>query len=69
MDRKITFTPLFKKMLDLKMSKTELAEKVGLSRNTVAKMAKDEYVSLEVVERIAIKLDLPLNDIIDMISQ
>ncbi len=63
--RKISYNPLWKKLIDLKMSKTELAEKAGISRSTIAKMRKDEAVSLDLIEKIANALDC---DIIDIVS-
>ena len=43
--RSISYNPLWKKLIDLKMSKAELAEKAGISRSTLAKMRKDEAVN------------------------
>ena len=63
--RKITFNPLWKKLIDLKMTKTELAEKAGISRSTLGKMRNDEYVALEVIEKIANALDC---DVVDILS-
>ena len=63
--RKISYNPLWKKLIDLKMSKSELAEKAGISRSTIAKMRKDEAVSLDLIEKIANALDC---DIIDIVS-
>ena len=50
--RKVSYDPLWKKLIDLQMTKTELQEKVGFSKSTLAKMRKNEYVALEVIERI-----------------
>ena len=63
--RKISFDPLWKKLVDAKINKTELAERCGISRTTITKMAKNEYVSLEVIEKIAKALDC---DVIDILS-
>ncbi len=63
--RKISYDPLWKKLIDLKMSKSELAEKASISRFTIAKMRKDEAVSLDLIEKISNALDC---DIIDIVS-
>ena len=63
--RKISYNPLWKKLIDLKMTKTELAEKAGISRSTLGKMRNDDYVALEVIEKIANAIDC---DIIDIVS-
>lgn len=44
--RNLSFDPLWKKLIDLKMTKTELAERTGISRTTISKMGKDEPVGL-----------------------
>ena len=63
--RKLSYNPLWKKLIDLKMSKSELAEKAGISRSTIAKMRKDEAVSLDLIEKIAIASDC---DVVDILS-
>lgn len=63
--RSLSYNPLWKKLIDLKMTKTELAEKAGISRSTIAKMRKDEPVALDVIVKIANAIDC---DVIDIIS-
>ena len=65
MQRKISYDPLWKKLVDLKLTKTQMAEKADISKNTLAKMGKNEYVALEMIERICTALDC---DIVDVIS-
>ena len=67
--RKISYDPLWKKLIDLKMTKTELIGKAGISKSTLAKMRKDEYVALEVIEKIANALDCDVVDILTIIPQ
>lgn len=62
--RKISYNPLWKKLIDLKMTKKELAEKAGISRSTLGKMRNDDYVALEVIEKIANALDCDVIDIL-----
>ena len=64
--RKISYDPLWKKLIDLKLSKTELMKKVGISKATVSKMGKEEYVSLEVVVRICNTLGCEISDVIEL---
>ena len=65
--RKLSYNPLWKKLIDLKMSKTELAEKAGISRSTIAKMRKDEAVCLDLIEKIANALDCDITDIVSLL--
>lgn len=37
----ISYDPLWKKLIDLKLSKTQMAEKTGISKNTLAKLGKN----------------------------
>ena len=43
-----------------------MAEKAGISRNTLAKMGKNEYIALEMIERICMKLELPVQDVLEV---
>lgn len=48
----ISYNNLFKLLIDRGWSKTEFAREVGISSNTLAKLSKNEPVSLEVLVRI-----------------
>lgn len=63
--RTVSYDPLWKKLIDVKMNKTELAEKAGIARSTIAKMGKNEIVSLDVIVKICNALDC---DIVDVVS-
>jgi DNA-binding Xre family transcriptional regulator len=59
----ISYNGLWKQLIDHKMQKKDLADYLGLSSATIAKMGKGEPVSLEVLERICIYLDCDIGDI------
>ena len=63
--RNLNFDPLWKKLIDAKLTKTELAQRVGISRTTISKMARNEPVGLEVIVKICNCLDC---DVIDVLS-
>lgn len=63
----IDYKPLFKTMIDKQITKTQLAEKMGSSRSTISKFSKNEYVSLEVIDRICKLLDCRIEDVIQYI--
>ena len=48
------------------MTKTQLREAVGFSSATLAKMSKNEYISLETVENICKYLNCKIEDIIEI---
>ena len=45
----VTYNNLFKLLIDKGLNKTEFAREVGISSNTLAKLSKNELVSLEVL--------------------
>lgn len=63
---KANYNKLWKLLIDKKMNKTTLQEKVGMSPNTLAKMGKDENVSMEVLLRICEVLNCDIGDIMEV---
>lgn len=62
----ITYDKLWKLLIDKKMTKTELREKVGFSTNTLAKLSKNESVTVATLEKICLFLDCKIEDIIEI---
>lgn len=62
----VSYNGLFKQLIDKGWNKTEFAHEVGISSNTLAKLSKNELVSLEVLVRICRKLDCALGDIVQI---
>lgn len=60
----VNYDKLFAYMFKNNISKSELAEKAGISRNTIIKMAKGEPVHLAVILAICDAYELPLSDVI-----
>ena len=65
--RELSYDPLWKKLVEMKIKKSELAEKAGISKNTVTKMFKNEYVSLDVLVKICRALDCGVEDVISIL--
>ena len=59
----LNYDKLWHIMLDKKMKKCDLRTMSGISSSTMAKLGKNEIVSLEVLEKICIALDCDLGDI------
>ena len=53
----VCYNKLFKLMIDKSMKKTDLKNMVGLSQGTLAKLSKNEMVSMDVIVRICRTLD------------
>ena len=62
----ISYKPLFKLLLEKDMTKTQLREAVGFSTSTLAKMSKNEYVSLEIIDNICLYLDCKIEDVVEV---
>lgn len=60
----INYDKLFAYMFKNNISKSELAEKAGVSRNTIIKMTKGEPVHLSVIMAICESCGLTLSDVI-----
>ncbi len=61
-----SYNKLFKLMIDKKMKKGELCKRIGISGTTLAKMAKGENVTVNILMRICRVLDCKIDDILDM---
>lgn len=65
----VCYKKLFKLLIDQEMKKTEFRKMVGISEGTLAKLSKNENVSLDVLVRICRKLNCTLDDIIDVVPE
>ena len=62
----ISYDKLWKKLIDKKMTKNALRIKAEMSSSTMAKMSKNETVSMDVMIRICKVLDCEFDDIIEI---
>ena len=65
----ISYNKLWKLLIDKKMTKTELRLAADISTTTLAKLGKDETVSMDVMLRICTVLDCNIGDIIDAMKE
>lgn len=59
----VSYKKLWKRLIDVNMNKTELRLAIGASSATMAKLSKDEQVSLDVLLRICQELKCDIGDI------
>lgn len=59
-----SYKPLWKQLIDKDMTKKALMEATGISKSTVDKMNKGEYVSMEVIDRICANLHCNISDVV-----
>ena len=65
----ISYKKLWKLLIDRDMTKMNLREAIGVSTATLAKMSKDESVSMDVLLRICKVLDCNIGDIMDVTTK
>lgn len=63
----VSYIRLWKLLLDKKMKRTDLKSIAGISNSTLAKLGKDERISMEILERICVALDCRIEDIMEFI--
>ena len=68
MHMRITYKKLWKKIIDLEMTKTQLREKTGISTATLAKLGRDQVVSMEILMKICGILECNIDEICDFID-
>lgn len=65
----VSYNKLFKLIIDKKIKKTELANRINISPGTLAKLSKDEFVSMEVLVKICEELQCNIGDIVDIVCE
>ena len=66
--RLISYNRLFKLMIDKGIKKTELAHMADISQTTLAKLSKNQYVSMDVLVKICDSLDCTFDEIIELVK-
>jgi DNA-binding Xre family transcriptional regulator len=65
---KITYKKLWKLLIDHNMKKGELGKLAKMSPNTIAKLSKNETVSLEILLRVCEVFQCDIGDIMEVVS-
>lgn len=65
----ISYNGLWKLLIDKNLKKVDLIEILEISSSTIAKMTKNEAVSLRVLEKICRELDCDFGDIIHYVKE
>lgn len=63
----VSYNKLWKKLIDLNITKTELRKRAGLSTNVLAKMGKNETVSMESIGKITALLNCGVDDVLEFL--
>ena len=63
---RISYNKLWKLLIDHNMNKSDLGKAAKMSPNTIAKLGKNESVSLDILVRICEVLDCDIGDIVEV---
>jgi len=66
---KISYDKLWKLMIDNRLNKTQLKERARISTNAIAKLGKNEPVSMETLEKICSALKCDIGDIMEFVGE
>lgn len=62
----VSYNRLWKLLIDKGITKTEMRKKAGISTSVLAKMGKNETVSMDTLARIAAAMECGLDDIVEV---
>ena len=62
----VSYDKLWILLINRHMSRTELRIKAGLSTSALAKIGKNDYVSLKIIEKICNTLDCDISDVVEL---
>lgn len=65
----VSYDKLWKLLIDKKMNRTELKDAAGISFNVLAKLGRNEFVSMESLQRICHTLSCNIGDIMDFVEE
>lgn len=61
----VSYDKLWKLLIDRKMNRTELKDAAGISFNILAKMGKNEFISMESLYKICVALNCGIDDVME----
>ena len=62
----VSYNKLFKLLIDRNMKKKDLQRVANLSPASVTKLAKNEYVSMDVLVKVCCALNVNIGDVMDI---
>lgn len=61
----VSYNRLFHMLVDKKMSNAQLAQQARISLNILTRLKRDEYVSMETIEKICCTLQCNTDDVLE----
>ena len=65
----VSYSPLWKLMIDKGINKTQLCKEAGISTNAMARLGRNEDVRVEVLVKICTALNCTISDIMELVPQ
>ena len=65
----VSYSKLWKILIDQKMSKADLRKKADISPNTMTKLNKDEDVAMSILGKICKTLNVDYGDIMEYVDE
>ena len=65
----VSYNKLFKLLIDKELKKTEFAKQVGISPNTLAKLSRNETVSMAIIVRLCRTLTCTVDEMMDVLPE
>lgn len=65
----VDYSNLWKLLIDKKMNRTQLKKNANISTNAIAKLGKNEIVSILTLEKICVALDCKIEDVIQFVER
>ena len=65
----VSYKKLWKLLIDKGITKTEMRKAAGISTGVLAKMGKNETVSMDTLAKITTALNCGVDDIVDLTSE
>ena len=64
----VSYKKLWKLLIDKDMKKKDLQKAAGVSAASITKLAKNEHVSTEIIEKVCTALQCDVSDIMEMVE-
>jgi len=64
---KVSYKKLWKLLIDKDMKKKDLQTSSGISSSSIAKLSKNEYVSMDILVKVCTALNVDISDIVELV--
>lgn len=65
---KVSYKKLWKLLIDRDMKKRDLQELACISSSSIAKLSKNEYVSMEVLVKVCTALNVDFAEVVELVK-